>query len=126
RTKALVLRERAQPVPHPVCNCEGGTLMGAPELPPSSAASLPALFEGRPPMPEMPEHLPAPRPLDQARPKDTTKAPATPLSELSTTKTSSSASGTASQGITELPASDPTAGVPGTITLEPAKAPLGG
>src|SRR4029077_5751877 len=59
RSSALVLRERAKPVTVPCCRVEGGTLMGLPELPPSSAPSVPALFEGQASLDKVPEHLPA-------------------------------------------------------------------
>jgi outer membrane protein TolC len=59
RSSALVLRERAKPVTVPCCRVEGGALLGLPELPKSSAASIPALFEGQAGLGKVPDQLPA-------------------------------------------------------------------
>jgi len=59
RSSALVLRERAKAVTVPCCRVEGGTLMGLPDLPPSSAPSVPALFEGQASLDKVPDRLPA-------------------------------------------------------------------
>jgi hypothetical protein len=47
RTNALVLRERASPVPQPPCDLQRGSL-GLPRLPPEGVPSLPALFQNGP------------------------------------------------------------------------------
>ena len=59
RSSALVLRERAKPITVPCCRVEGGTLLGLPELPQSTAPSIPALFEGQAGLEKPPEQLPA-------------------------------------------------------------------
>jgi outer membrane protein TolC len=59
RSKAIVIRERAKPITIPCYRFEGGTMMGRPELPTSTAPSVPALFEGQAQLPEMPDHLPS-------------------------------------------------------------------
>jgi outer membrane protein TolC len=61
RTKALVLLERAVPVNHAAA--DGGKGPVLPELPPDSAASLPALMETAPKLPPEAEKLPVPRRL---------------------------------------------------------------
>lgn len=50
RTRAVVLRERANPVPHPSCSPAAGT-SGLPLLPPDGVVSLPALLAGAPATP---------------------------------------------------------------------------
>ena len=76
RASALVLRERAKPVTVPCCRVEGGTLMGLPELPPSSAPSIPALFEGQATLDKIPEQLPPVpgSPQDQATDQESDNA----------------------------------------------------
>jgi outer membrane protein TolC len=61
RAKALLCKERAQPVCQPVCHSEGCEYLGLPELPRSAAPTLPALFEGQKDLPLLPEHLDMPR-----------------------------------------------------------------
>jgi outer membrane protein TolC len=58
RKKALVCRELALPVKQPVVPCEGGHLLGVPQLPTASAGTLPALFAGSPDVSSLPDHLP--------------------------------------------------------------------
>jgi outer membrane protein TolC len=57
RTTALVLRERAQPVPHPSCSAATGC-SGLPHLPNATAPSLPALLSGAPKVPDAPPSAP--------------------------------------------------------------------
>jgi outer membrane protein TolC len=59
RSNALVLRERAKPITVPCCRFEGGTLLGLPELPKSTAPSIPALFEGQAGLEKPPGQLPS-------------------------------------------------------------------
>jgi outer membrane protein TolC len=59
RTKAFVLRERANPVVTPPCCYQNGSL-GLPQIPPNSAPSVPALLEGQPPVPNAGQRLPEP------------------------------------------------------------------
>jgi hypothetical protein len=63
RSKAIVVRERAKPVTIPCCRFEGGTLLGLPELPKSTAPAVPSLFEGQAQLPKVPNELPPP-PVD--------------------------------------------------------------
>jgi outer membrane protein TolC len=66
RTKALVLLERAVPVPHAEGAADGGKLV-LPELPADTAPSLPALMEKAPkPSGDLPEKLPSPKTLPPA------------------------------------------------------------
>ena len=59
RTKALVLRERAEPVNH--CNFDGalGAVPGVPELSNQSVPAVPSLMASQPEMPSIPEAPPA-------------------------------------------------------------------
>ncbi len=61
RSKAIVLRERAHPIPHPM-SAENDTA-GLPLLPTAEAPSLPALLEGAPKLPEKLEDAPPPQVL---------------------------------------------------------------
>jgi outer membrane protein TolC len=58
RSKALVLRERAQPVAHPAIHSPEGVIPGAPVIPDGESPSLPSLLEGQGPAPAMPQRLP--------------------------------------------------------------------
>jgi outer membrane protein TolC len=64
RSKAIVLRERASPPVCAPCNFEKGSY-GIPQLPTNEAPTLPKLFEGQPPLPEITEP-PSPKPISQA------------------------------------------------------------
>jgi outer membrane protein TolC len=78
RSKALVLRERANPVPCPCWQSNGKTIPGMPDLK-DGPPTLPSLFEGQGPMPSLNgEQLPSPKPLDggAAVPQTSTSAPA--------------------------------------------------
>jgi outer membrane protein TolC len=94
RSSAIVLRERAKPITVPCCRMEGGTMSGLPELPPpSTAPSLPALFEGQAALEKIPEKLPAnPGEVGLMKTKDTPKpgsqptAPIGPISAAPTTR----------------------------------------
>jgi len=59
RRAAVVLRERAKPVPQPPCDTGPGAGPALPELPETTAPSLPSLFEGQQPLPEGVELVPA-------------------------------------------------------------------
>jgi outer membrane protein TolC len=62
RAKALLIRERANPVAHPPCDFQNAHL-GLPQLPADGAPSLPALLKEYPPLPEnLPQQLPNPPP----------------------------------------------------------------
>jgi outer membrane protein TolC len=65
RSKALVCRERANPVLHPCYQCEGNNLTGVPAIPPDTSPSLPSLLEGQKQLPGIPEQLPLPKPGDK-------------------------------------------------------------
>jgi outer membrane protein TolC len=58
RKKALLCREHALPVKQPVIPCDGGQLLGLPELPKASAPSLWSVFEGMPKREPLPDQLP--------------------------------------------------------------------
>jgi outer membrane protein TolC len=64
RAKALVLRERANPVPCPPRDLNGRATIGLPELPTGTAPSVPALLEGQKNLPPVPEQLPPPTPAN--------------------------------------------------------------
>ncbi len=61
RKKAIILRERQNPVLTPPCDCEKGC-PGLPEIPASTAPSLPAVLEGRQPVPEITDPWIGPKP----------------------------------------------------------------
>jgi outer membrane protein TolC len=73
RSSALVLRERAKPITIPCCRVEGGTLPGLPEMPQSTAPSIPALFEGQAGLEKPPDQLP-PAPAPGQGPSEATEA----------------------------------------------------
>jgi hypothetical protein len=50
RAKALLVRERANPIANSACDYDKGSL-GIPVLPANQAASLPSILEGQPPLP---------------------------------------------------------------------------
>ena len=59
RSKALVLRERAEPVKQTAADSpEDEALASLPELPPRTAPSLPSLFAGQPASSPLPDDLP--------------------------------------------------------------------
>jgi outer membrane protein TolC len=60
RSKALVLRERANIVPCPPKVYDGHNVVGLPELPQFEAPSVPSLLEGQKSLPPLPEKLPFP------------------------------------------------------------------
>jgi outer membrane protein TolC len=70
RTKAIVLRERANPVLATTCSSRQGGC-GLPQLPANEALPLPRVFEGQPPLPEIREPAPA-EPLPEPRPLKST------------------------------------------------------
>jgi outer membrane protein TolC len=93
RSHALVLKERAKPITAPCCRVEGGTITGLPELPPSEAPSLPALFEGQAGLEKMPERLPS-NPADLPKPTtDVTKPADDSKPNMDLTKPETSAAG---------------------------------
>jgi outer membrane protein TolC len=57
RTKAIVIRERANPALTTACSAEQGCC-GVPELPAHEAPTLPRIFDGQPPVPEISEPAP--------------------------------------------------------------------
>jgi outer membrane protein TolC len=61
RTKALVLRERENPLLTPPCDYDKGCL-GLPELPHGDAPALPAVEAGKVPLQEIHEPMPSPKP----------------------------------------------------------------
>jgi outer membrane protein TolC len=61
RSKALALIERAKPVMPPLCNQDGHSYVGLPQLPEFTAPSIPAIQEGQSTLPPLPEALPSPR-----------------------------------------------------------------
>ena len=70
RAKALVLRERADPVRCPQVNYDGHSAPGLPALPKGTAPSVPALFDGLEEAPTLQEPLPMPRTTRQDAAKD--------------------------------------------------------
>jgi outer membrane protein TolC len=63
RSKALVLHQRANPVPCTQCQVENGCFT-IPQIPTNEAPPLPSLFSGQPPLPQIAEPLPPPRPAE--------------------------------------------------------------
>jgi hypothetical protein len=84
RSKALLLRERAQPVAHTPCGGETG-LGGLPVLPVNGAPSIPALLENAPKVPESLDAplspAPAPKAGAAARPPLATPQPSVSKSQ---------------------------------------------
>lgn len=62
RERAIVLRERANPVVQRPLSCPEGKLIGLPELPDSTAPPLPSLFAGEATLDATPAPTPAPQP----------------------------------------------------------------
>ncbi len=60
RDKALLCKERAEPICQPVCHCQGGDFLGLPELPKSKAPALPSVIESEQKLPPLPQDLPMP------------------------------------------------------------------
>jgi outer membrane protein TolC len=60
RSKALVLRQRENPITHCQCQVEDGTLILPPNLPENAAPPLPSLYQGMPPLKPVAEPLPPP------------------------------------------------------------------
>ncbi len=54
REHAILLRERAEPIPHSYGTGCDGDLAGLPQLPESEAPALPSLFAGQPPLTDVP------------------------------------------------------------------------
>jgi outer membrane protein TolC len=81
RSKAIVLRERANPVLSGACDFEKGCF-GVPELPANEVPTLPKVFDGQPPVPVITEPMPDPKVLSPtaAKPESPSKAssPQTP------------------------------------------------
>jgi outer membrane protein TolC len=93
RSQALVLKERAKPITAPCCRLEGGTMTGLPELPATTAPSVPALFEGQTGLEKIPENLPL-KPGDLPKPTaDVTKPDDISKSNLDMTKPETPAAG---------------------------------
>lgn len=80
RSRAILLRERANPIAT-ACDFDKDAY-GIPELPREEAPSLPKVFEGQPPVPEITEPLPQPKPLNpkSSKPEDSGKASSSPTS----------------------------------------------
>jgi len=68
RNKALVLFERANPVSTAPCDFEKGN-WGIADLPKNDAPPIPALLEGRTPLPEINEPIPTAKPVDRTATK---------------------------------------------------------
>jgi outer membrane protein TolC len=79
REKALLCKERAEPICQPVCHCEGGEFLGLPELPTTKPAGLPAMLDNQSKLPQVPEHLPAPPGYEGALPMARDANGASPL-----------------------------------------------
>jgi outer membrane protein TolC len=78
RAKAIVLRERAQPVINPVVVGAYGSLPAPAVLPKDTPPSIPSLLEGQGPAPKMPEQLPLPHPTDTKGPSSYLTPPMLP------------------------------------------------
>jgi outer membrane protein TolC len=118
RTKAILLRERASPLLTP-CGA-GQNCCGMPQLPQNEAPTLPRVFEGQPPVPEISEPAPV-EPLPEPRPNNSKS-------------TQSEASGKASPLLPPpasrvsplvLPAKPVTPAVGGTLPASPSLNPNG-
>jgi outer membrane protein TolC len=84
RAKAIVLRERAQPVIHPVTVGAYGSLPAPAVLPKDTTPSIPSLLEGQGPAPKMPEQLPLPHSSDSRGPQSYLTPPTLPGADKST------------------------------------------
>jgi outer membrane protein TolC len=106
RSKAIVLRERAKPVTIPCCRFEGGTLLGLPDLPKSTAPAVPSLFQGQAQLPPVPNELPPP-PADPAAGKVETSITNSPIPQTTDTVAPVQAPAAASELQKPIPSTPP-------------------